>query len=286
MGPFFIMGYQRSGTTILRERLNRYRGVCVPPESSFATWLYQEFGDWRLRDVASDRLSQFIVELQRARKFENWRLDSSALALTITEQGPSNYSELVAAVYLTYCNNWSVGRLRAWGDKNNVHANHLDLILKLFPETRIIHVVRDPREVRASELRLRAKANNHPHAPTISPNNSDFCRKWRRQFQALDNYRVARPEDYLLVKIEDYVLKPTTLEKKLLRFLVGPPPCPEYLGDQYDFRQNPELAYSWKSKAKSDPSPGLLWTDESGLDPRIVSEIETELHFELASLGY
>lgn len=62
MGPFFIMGYQRSGTTILRERLNRYRGVCVPPESPFATWLYPEFGDWRLRDVASDRLSQLIVE--------------------------------------------------------------------------------------------------------------------------------------------------------------------------------------------------------------------------------
>jgi hypothetical protein len=42
--PFFIVGSERSGTTMLRLMLNRHSRLCVPPESHFITRLYDRFG--------------------------------------------------------------------------------------------------------------------------------------------------------------------------------------------------------------------------------------------------
>jgi hypothetical protein len=40
--PFFIVGMQRSGTTMLRLMLNAHRSLAVPFESGFISWVYKD----------------------------------------------------------------------------------------------------------------------------------------------------------------------------------------------------------------------------------------------------
>ena len=119
-GPIFIVGCQRSGTTVLRLMLDSHPNISCGPETRFLRGLEPITGeDWH-------RISRFGFPR------EYW-------LAKLAEFFDSFQSEYAAAR----------GKTR-WADKSPLYALILPFIWELFPDAQVVHVIRDVRDVTAS----------------------------------------------------------------------------------------------------------------------------------------
>ncbi|UYV12178.1 MAG: sulfotransferase [Phycisphaera sp.] len=149
---FFITGTPRSGTTLLQAMLSRGQGVFIPPETHFMGLLWRQRK--KLGPIASDdgwnaakralirRNELATIALERAR-FEE-----------LAESGPRHYGTLMSA--------WLRAAAEAHasyddqtpaiiGEKSPAHAQDILELLAMMPDSSVVHIIRDPRDVAASQ---------------------------------------------------------------------------------------------------------------------------------------
>ena len=120
--PIFVVGCQRSGTTLLRLILDAHPNISCGPETLF--------------------LVEFAERLTGARHWQH-----------LAHFGfPKEYwQERVAALFDTVQGDYARRRGKSrWADKTPRYAVHLDLVDALFPTCQVVHVIRDGRDVVAS----------------------------------------------------------------------------------------------------------------------------------------
>jgi len=118
--PIFVVGCQRSGTTMLRLMLDSHSRISCGPETRFLADLERIVGaDWK-------RLAQYGFTQ------EEW-LERIA---TFFDGIQSDYAA-------------SRGKAR-WADKSPRYALSLDFVTRLFPDAQVVHVIRDGRDVAVS----------------------------------------------------------------------------------------------------------------------------------------
>lgn len=115
--PIFLVGCQRSGTTMLRLVLDSHPSIACGPETRFLPDLRRVVGkDWeRLARFGFDRADW----LRRIREFFGGVHDDYAAGR---------------------------GKVR-WADKTPMYAMSLDFVVEVFPDAQIVHVIRDGRDV-------------------------------------------------------------------------------------------------------------------------------------------
>ena len=178
--PLIIAGYQRSGTTFLRLHLMRWLSIAIPPESSFMTWLQPLYSDWVAQDNTSNRSEEFVRDLLLARKFNNWSLERADVLRHIREVRPGSYPNLIAEIYTLWSSQNHLGPC-SWGDKNNIHGIHLAQLAQLYPNLRVVWLIRDPRAVRISERGILESGYSGAAKelqPSIDRSTSGFLKKW------------------------------------------------------------------------------------------------------------
>ncbi|MEP7034074.1 MAG: sulfotransferase [Dermatophilaceae bacterium] len=118
--PIFVVGCQRSGTTMLRLVLDSHSQISCGPETRFLADLERIFGaDWK-------RLSQYGFS---------------------QEQWLRHIAEFFDGIQSDY----AVGRgKKRWADKTPLYALSLGFITRVFPDCQVIHVIRDGRDVAVS----------------------------------------------------------------------------------------------------------------------------------------
>ena len=137
--PFFIVGSARSGTTLLRLILNAHPEVAVPPESRFVVELYKG------RDVIDTDV--FLQELSAHKRFHTWDIPIEIVRDELEGGGEVAYPDAIRAAFGAYAR--ANGKSR-WGDKTPRYVENLELLHRLFPEARFIHLIRDGRNVALS----------------------------------------------------------------------------------------------------------------------------------------
>lgn len=118
--PIFVVGCQRSGTTMLRLVLDSHSRISCGPETRFLADME------RIVTVDWPRLSRYGFERRE------W-LDRMAAFFGGIQ---SDYAA-------------SRGKVR-WADKTPLYALNIDLLTEMFPDAQIINVVRDGRDVAVS----------------------------------------------------------------------------------------------------------------------------------------
>ncbi len=207
VSPFFVIGYPRSGTTLLRLALTANNALVVPPECSFITWLHGRFGDSRFRTSSSVRRG-FARAVTSSRKFETWGIPSDHVHLCLEHDPPCDYAEACARIYALFAER--AGRPNArWGDKNNIHLEHTGLLLRLFPSAHFIVISRDPRDVLASNREVDALDQALPHRPQLLQDPDVLAEDWATKVgTALDTLRRGAEERLLVIRYEDLVAAP------------------------------------------------------------------------------
>ncbi|RNL87555.1 sulfotransferase family protein [Halostreptopolyspora alba] len=138
-----VLGCPRSGTTLLQLMLHSHPRIAIPPETRFvldAYWSRREFGD--LRDSGNRRaLAEHIVRRRRSR-FGDLGLDPERTIAEIVD-GPPTLGSALGTVFRGYAHRFDKPR---WGDKRPGYYQHINELVRLFPDVQIVHLIRDGRD--------------------------------------------------------------------------------------------------------------------------------------------
>lgn len=140
--PIFILGCPRSGGTLLRRMLRAHPRIAIPPETRLLLDAYEHrsaYGDLR-RLTNRQALAEWIVAGAGTR-FDGLGLDARTVAEEIVA-GPPTLGSALEIAWRAYARR--LGKPR-WGDKRPGYVQHIDALLRLFPEAQIVHVIRDGR---------------------------------------------------------------------------------------------------------------------------------------------
>jgi len=149
--PVFVVGPSRSGTSMLRESLNRGGRIWIARETHWFDDLRTTLPTGRLDGADAARCRDYFLRLaHRAYGAEAdpdaATIDPAELAAEAASLGGSGDAWFAAFCRLRARAN---GRGR-WGEKTPRHAFRIDELLAAFPSARVVCLIRDPRAVVAS----------------------------------------------------------------------------------------------------------------------------------------
>lgn len=202
--PFFIVGAQRSGTTLLRLLLNAHSMIAVPEEARFLTPLLRR----RFERDGLDRsmLRKLADYLALSREFANWNYDSTPTIEQIASLDHSTLGGLLELLYSGFAE--SEGK-QFWGDKS-LFFRHIGVLATTFPSSSFIHVVRDGRDVFDSWRKMDPSKN---HAPTAALD-------WRLKLGMIESaFGRLPPGRTLTIRYEDLIADPGRVMAAICGFL-------------------------------------------------------------------
>lgn len=205
---FFIVGRPRSGTTLLRTLFDAHPNVNIPPESQFIVNLFPKYGkktNWTEKDILS-----FYKDLLNQWLFDTWTMDYNTLKKALLScEGRNTYGTICKTVYKQYCSLFDKRELLLFGDKNPGYAIYSKLLLKIFPEAKFIHILRDYRDNFASIKNVDFEL----------PVPSLVVQKWKYFFRKFNKDSTVKPDAFYVIKYEDLAKEPEIHMQKLCNFI-------------------------------------------------------------------
>jgi hypothetical protein len=261
--PIFIVGAPRSGTTLLRNLLNRHPQIAIFRDSDFYHYVFRRsrsFGD--LSDPRNrQRLVKEYLSIHSIRRAQ---LDTQKLEAALLREGGS-YDSFFLSLLRFYAR--SQGKRRC-GDKGH-YGLFTEALCEWYPGATIIHLVRDPRDVVASLLCLKWADQN------VLGN----ARLWLRCNLAARR-SLHRPQ-YLLVRYEQLVTQP----QQELRRICG------FAGEEYSDamlvpNHDPTADRPWFQRAEEPVTTERLGKWRSQLTADQVALIEWLVKPHMQTFGY
>jgi hypothetical protein len=263
--PIFIVGSPRSGTSLLRNILNRHPRIAICDETQFHFYVYarrRAFGD--LSDPKNRRR---VVEEYLALKRLRFVTDPAGLAEKLLRDGTS-YEALFTCLVKYHTTSQAKPR---WGEKTPQHALFSETLCEWYPGGTIIHLIRDPRDAVASLQRMPWAAG------------SVVYNAWTWLRNNLAAHRCSDRPQYLPVRYETLVSQP---EQEVARI------C-ERLGEEYVPSMLDPAGHtvfppprSWTQLAQHPITTGRVdkWRDELTRDQ--VAQIEWVVGRHMGTFGY
>lgn len=205
--PFFIVGADRSGTTLLRLYLNAHSRLAVPSESWFLSDLFAAFGPRATLDGDDLRRALRIVA-EHPRFQDGWDVYLPALQDELEALAPVSLA--------TLCDRLFRRQTRAdddtrWGDKTPEYVEHLADLDRCFDGAHYIHLLRDGRDVYLSLAKRRWSDRGYtPH---------ELGRYWSRCVAAAARAGDALGPRLLEVRYENLVLATEATLQRITDFL-------------------------------------------------------------------
>lgn len=151
--PVFVVGHPRSGTTLVQLLLTAHPVFSSGPETHLFAHVLAPFKGWE-----SSKLSpaQLETAFKRLAGKPGIQLDT-ALKAALREQAraggiaPAHFLHRLMQHFAEQSGKASAQR---WVEKTPRHVQYVPQILALFPQARVINIVRDPRDVVSSPPRF------------------------------------------------------------------------------------------------------------------------------------
>jgi hypothetical protein len=238
--PFFIVGNDRSGTTMLRLILDAGPEVAIPPESMFLTDYPGAFERGEPRDAGA--AARLMHEIWHHPKVRLWELQGPPPPVPPGLTGTDAYRFIVEAPFRAYAAKHDKPR---WADKTPHYVHHVDHLLTVWPQARFVVLVRDGRDVALSLRRM-----------PFGPNNAWAAAPWwARGIRAGERAQSAHPDHVLTVRYEDLAQAPAEVVPRICEFL--------------------ELAYSPAMLALEEADPSKIVADQASWFPTLFDGITT-----------
>ncbi len=243
--PFaFVVGCPRSGTTLLQRMLDHHPSLAMANDTHFIPKAVDPDGG----DVP---LSAELVERVRTyHRFGRLGLDDEAVRRAAA--GASTYAGFVSALYGEFAA--ARGKPLA-GEKTPDYVRCLPFLGRLFPSSRIVHIVRDGRDVALSALQWAGPDKGPGRFALWAEDPVAVCALWWRwQVTSGRTDGGDRGSAYREVRYEDLVARPGAVLESVCSFL-GLLFAPEMLA--YHVGRQRDGAGRSAKRAWLPPTPGL-----------------------------
>ncbi|WP_022834684.1 sulfotransferase family protein [Salisaeta longa] len=275
--PVFIVGANRSGTTLLRLILNAHSALAIPDEISYFYSFRGRtpFHRWRTPGMDRAAYDRFVADFFAANRSVVPELDLDALRRAVVAD-PIDLRRPYEALLTAWAAHHDKPR---WGEKTPGNLFWSDVLIDMFPDARFVHMVRDPRACVASMQRV-------DFFPSNVVFNALNHRKSLTAGRALLEAHVPT-EQRCLVRYEDLVHDPEAVVRAVCTFIDLPfEPAMLAYHERAARYMTPAAARSFNATATRPIAPqrAEAWRDR--LSPRDIALVEAISGAVMRPLGY
>ena len=141
-GPIFVAGLERSGTSLMYALLASHPRISMTRRTNLWRHFYDQYGD--LANPAN--LDRCLETMRRYKRLVVLHVDWDQVRRDFPAGAPT-YGRLFALIEQQHADR--MGRPR-WGDKSLHTERYTSQVLEAYPDARILHMIRDPRDRFAS----------------------------------------------------------------------------------------------------------------------------------------
>lgn len=207
--PIFIVGANRSGTTLLRLILNAHPRIAIPDELIYfeSRLAGVPIEKWRTPDLSPDAYEDVVDRFLKTCRQSLEGLDHSALRARILDGRPT-----FRRPYRCALEAWARHHDKPrWGEKTPGNLFYADILLEMFPTAQFVFVVRDPRAGVASMQRV-----------GFFPDDVVFNALSRRKYDTTGRALLTKhvpASQRTTVRYEDLVQRPEATTRSICAFL-------------------------------------------------------------------
>ena len=210
-GPIYLAGIERSGTSLMYALLASHPNIAMTRRTNLWTYFNKQYGD--LSEPKNlERCLSIMSQYKRLRAIQ---IDTDRVRREF-EQGEKTYARLFSLIEGHFAEKH--GKTR-WGDKSLNTERYMDDIFEVFPNAKVIHMMRDPRDRYASAKTRWTNMKGRVGAGTAM---------WLESVKLARRGRQKYPNQYMVVRYEDLVARPEEMLRKICEFL-GEEFAPEML---------------------------------------------------------
>lgn len=197
----FVVGVNRSGTTLLRLMLDSHPQLTIPPETHFVPEMIRLA---RRENTTRKRLLRAATSHPR---WGDFGLDSEELLHRLQRLKPLTPATAIRTFYGMYAE--KEGKPR-WGDKTPRYMRAMPRIERALPEARFIHLIRDGRDVALSQAERALEGT--------PPSLTEVAERWQRRISTAREHS-GELNDYLEIRYEDLVAEPAETLTRICGFI-------------------------------------------------------------------
>lgn len=269
--PILIMSSERSGSNLLRTLLSNHPSISGPMAPQFLSLVPPLLADFEPLEERANMVAlvELMLQIANHRQF-SWRLEADAAAL-VDEHKPC---ELLDAFDLLYRAAQRRDEAKRYVCKENSLFEHAPLLMERFPGTRILYLVRDPRDYALSWQK----------APLLNHTPYESACTWRDEQRACFDIEKRFGDRVLRLTYEELVSDPQATMSAAL----------EHVGETVD-----EACFQVQAKKNKDQEWSSFWKNltkpvqstnhrkyRTELSPKVLEIIETVCAAEMANIGY
>ncbi len=275
----FLVGCPRSGTTMMKRMVNAHPMVAITRETHWIPRYFEK--NWGVTEdgLATEKIVEKLFEHHR---FAQMKISRDRLLKLLRSQPDLTYAALVSQIFDRY------GRRKnklLVGDKTPTYVRKLPTLHTLWPNARIVHLVRDGRDVWLSIRQWRMAAKSAGKFSTWDLDPMVTTALWWKALVGMgrrDGDAIGK-QLYREIKYELLVAQPKVECKKLAHFLNIP--HVEAMERYYEGRTQAADGQLSTNAAWLPPTPGRRnWRTEMAAEE--VEKFEAAAGELLDSLGY
>ena len=209
--PIFIVGFPRSGTTLMQALLSAQPGMQSFPENQYFMFFSPGFGD---QSIPIQALENLLAKLH-----SKVSSGCAAAAQKISAAGNLKQKQLYELIVQDMLHQQtgqeSVDSLR-WIDKSVAHAYHLDTIHTLYPAAKFIRMLRNPVHSFASRRGIHPDGNSgwgEGWRPVES-----YAEEWLAMMRSTEAFSLRHPDLIMSIRLEDLAAAPANMLKQVCEF--------------------------------------------------------------------
>jgi hypothetical protein len=200
--PIFLAGPDRSGTSLIYTLLASHPNIAMVRRTNMWRYFYGRFGD--LSDAQN--LERCLTSMVTFKRMRHLLPDPDRIRREF-QQGEPTYGRLFALFYEHHAAR--MGKPR-WGDKSLHTEHYAGKILTEYPNAKIIHMMRDPRDRAASMMKRYEKNQGRVAAATG---------RWLSSAKVAQRNQRRYPDNYKVLRYETLVERPEETLREICAFI-------------------------------------------------------------------
>jgi hypothetical protein len=201
-GPIFIGGIERSGTSLIYALLASHPNIAMTRRTNLWTYFYKQYGDLKERK----NFERCLAAMLRYKRLLKLQPDVERIRSEFW-QGEPTYPRLFALLEEHHAER--LGKPR-WGDKSLNTERYAEQIFAAYPNARILHMIRDPRDRYASAA-TRWKVNRGRVGVGTA--------MWLGSVWLAERNQQRYPERYKIVRYESLASRPEESLREICAFI-------------------------------------------------------------------